>query len=205
MIFRIKILNKINFFLIIIFILLQFKTVYLFSLKFLWTTDIQNALLLVNWPPQCIAIDHSSIGLQRITIQLLVNEVWLCVLTSLLHHNTSQVCTATLIIIWLSVRIFSHALIIPEMVQVEKQLQLKISQVSHANTRAPGFYLYWRQFLFCWICFASDSECKIWSFSEKLDFVIFSSITNTVCDESPDCFMNFQHCLGDINRCLQKK
>ena len=96
MIFQIKIWNEINFFLIIIFILLQFKSVYLFSLKFLWATDIQNALLLVNWPSQCIAIDHSSIGLKRMTIQLLVNEVWLCVLTSLLHHNTSQVCTATL-------------------------------------------------------------------------------------------------------------
>ena len=37
---QIKILNEINFFLIIIYILLQLKT-----LKFVWTTDIQKALL----------------------------------------------------------------------------------------------------------------------------------------------------------------
>ena len=48
--FQITILNEINFFLIIIYTLLKFKTVYLFSWKFLWTTNIQNALLLVNGP-----------------------------------------------------------------------------------------------------------------------------------------------------------
>ena len=48
MIFQIKILNEINLFLIIIFKLLQFKIVCVCSLKFLWTTAIQNALLLVN-------------------------------------------------------------------------------------------------------------------------------------------------------------
>ena len=42
MIFQIKILNEISFFLIIIIILLQFKIVYVFSLKVPQTTAIQN-------------------------------------------------------------------------------------------------------------------------------------------------------------------
>ena len=55
-----------------------------------------HALLLVYWPSHGIAIDHSSIGLKRLTIQLVFNEAWLCVVVRFLHHNTSQVCTATL-------------------------------------------------------------------------------------------------------------
>ena len=64
--------------------------------KFILSTYIQNALLLVYWPPHGIAIDHSSIGLKRLTIQLVFNEACLCVLVRLLHHNTSEVCTVTL-------------------------------------------------------------------------------------------------------------
>ena len=55
-----------------------------------------HALLLVYWPSHGIAIDHSSIGLKRLTIQLVFNEAWLCVLARFSRHNTSQVCTATL-------------------------------------------------------------------------------------------------------------
>ena len=60
-IFQIKLLNEINFFLILIYFLLQLKIVHVFPLKFLCITSIQIALLLVNWPPQCIAIDHTTI------------------------------------------------------------------------------------------------------------------------------------------------
>ena len=95
-IFQIKLLNEINFFLILIYLSLQFKIVHVFPLKFLWITSIQIALLLVNWPPQCIATDHTSIGLKRVTIQLVVSEVCCSVFTRFSHHNTSQVCTATL-------------------------------------------------------------------------------------------------------------
>ena len=49
--FQMKILNKINFFLIIICILIQFKVFIYSPWKFIWSTDIQNALLLVNWSP----------------------------------------------------------------------------------------------------------------------------------------------------------
>ena len=94
--FQIKKLNESNFFLIIIYILIQFK-VFLYSpWKLMWSTDIQNTLLLVYWPPHGIAIDHSSIRLKRLTIQLVFIEAWLCVVMRFLHHNTSQVCTATL-------------------------------------------------------------------------------------------------------------
>ena len=85
-----------NFFLILIYLLLQLKIVHVFPLKFLWITSIQIALLLDNWPPQCIAIDHTSIGLKRVTIQLVVSEACRSVLTRFSRHNTSQVCTATL-------------------------------------------------------------------------------------------------------------
>ena len=95
-IFQIKLLNETNFFLILIYLLLQLKIVHVFPLKFLWITSIQIALLLVNWPPQCIAIDHTSIMLKRVTIQLVVSEARLSVLTRFSCHNTSQVCTATL-------------------------------------------------------------------------------------------------------------
>ena len=75
--------------------------------KFVWSTDIQKALLLVYWPPHSIAIYHSSIGLKKLTIQLVFIEAWLCVVMRFLHHNTSEVCTATLIfyflvILWVS-------------------------------------------------------------------------------------------------------
>ena len=94
--FQIKKLNESNFFLIIIYILIQFKVFIYSPWKFIWSTDIQNTLLLVYWPPHGIAIDHSSIGLKRLTIQLVFIEAWLCVVMRFLHHNTSQVCTATL-------------------------------------------------------------------------------------------------------------
>ena len=98
LIFQIKKLNESNFVLIIIYILIQFK-VFIYSLwKFRWSTDIQNTLLLVYWPPHGIAIDHSSIGLKRLPIQLVFIEAWLCVVLRFLHLNTSQVCTATLTI-----------------------------------------------------------------------------------------------------------
>ena len=73
-IFQIKIFNKINFFLIIIYIFLQFKMFIDSPYNLIWTTDIQNALLFVSRPGSCIAIDHSSVGLKRVTIQLMVNE-----------------------------------------------------------------------------------------------------------------------------------
>ena len=95
--FQIKKLNESNFFLIIIYILIQFKVFIYCPWKFIWSTGIQNILLLVYWPPHGIAIDHSSIGLKRLTIQLVFIEAWLCVVMRFLHHNTSQVCTATLI------------------------------------------------------------------------------------------------------------
>ena len=63
----------------------------------MWSTDIQNALLLVYGLPHGIAIDHSSIRLKKLTIQLVFNEAWLCVLVRFLCYNASQVCTATLI------------------------------------------------------------------------------------------------------------
>ena len=47
LIFQIKILNEINLFLIIICILLQFKVFIYSPRKFIWSTDIQNTLLLV--------------------------------------------------------------------------------------------------------------------------------------------------------------
>ena len=60
-IFQIKLLNHINFFPIKIFIFIQF-TVFIHSpCKFIWFTDIQNALLLV--------FDHHN-ALQLITVQL---------------------------------------------------------------------------------------------------------------------------------------
>ena len=93
---QIKKLNQSNFFLIIIYILIQFKVFIYSPWKFIWSTDIQNILLLVYWPPHGIAIAHSSIGLKRLTIQLVFIEAWLCVVMRFLHHNTSQVCTATL-------------------------------------------------------------------------------------------------------------
>ena len=91
--FQIKILNDNNFFLVIINILVKFKMFIYSPWKFLWSTNIQNALPLVYWPPHGIAIDHSSIGLKRLTIQLVFNEAWLCVVLRFLRHNT---CTATL-------------------------------------------------------------------------------------------------------------
>ena len=94
--FQIKKLNESNFFLIIIYILIKFKVFIYIPWKFIWSTDIQNTLLLVYWPPHGIAIDHSSIGLKSLTIQLVFIEAWLCVVMRFLHHNTSQVCTATL-------------------------------------------------------------------------------------------------------------
>ena len=74
-----------------------------------------NALSVVYWLPQCIAIDHSWIGLKRLTIPAVFseamdhswiglkrltthpvfNEARLCVWTRILCHNTSLVCTAT--------------------------------------------------------------------------------------------------------------
>ena len=71
------------------------QNVYLFSPTFLRSTDI-NALTVVYWPLQYIAIDCSSIGLKRLTIQPMFNEIWFSVLRRILHHNTSEVCTATL-------------------------------------------------------------------------------------------------------------
>ena len=88
--FQIKKLNEINFFLIITYILIQFKVFIYSPWKFMWSTDIQNTLLLVYWPSHGIAIDHSSIGLKRLTIQLVFIEAWLCVVMRFLHHNTSQ-------------------------------------------------------------------------------------------------------------------
>ena len=64
--------------------------------KYIWSTDIQNALLFVCWPPHDIAIDYSSIGLKKVTIQQVFNKAWQCVLVRFLHHKMSQVCTATL-------------------------------------------------------------------------------------------------------------
>ena len=94
--FQMKKLNESNFFLIIIYILIQSKVFIYSPWKFIWSTDIQNTLLLVYWPPRGIAMDHSSISLKRLTIQLVFIEAWLCVVMIFLHHNTSQVCTATL-------------------------------------------------------------------------------------------------------------
>ena len=65
--FQIKILNDNNFFLIIIFILVKFKMFIYSPWTFVWSTNIQNALPLVYWPPHGIAIDHSSIGLKKLT------------------------------------------------------------------------------------------------------------------------------------------
>ena len=95
-IFQIKKLNGSNFFLIIIYMLIQFRVFIYSPWKFMWFTDVQNTLLLVYWPPHGIAIDHSSIGLRRLTIQLVFIEAWLCVVMRFLHRNTSQVWTATL-------------------------------------------------------------------------------------------------------------
>ena len=89
--FKIKILNEINFLLIMIYILVQFNC-FIYSPLLTYI----NALPVVYWPPQCIAIDHSSIGLKRLTIQPVFNEAWLCVLTRILSYITSIVCTATL-------------------------------------------------------------------------------------------------------------
>ena len=61
MILQIKILNEINFFPIIIYILLQFKVYYLFPLQFLFPTNIQNAFY---W-----SIDHNNV-LQLIAVHL---------------------------------------------------------------------------------------------------------------------------------------
>ena len=47
-IFQIKILNEINFFLIVSYVLLQFETVLFIPLKFLWTANYQNALQLTT-------------------------------------------------------------------------------------------------------------------------------------------------------------
>ena len=94
--FQIKILNDNNFFLVIIYILVKFKMFIYSPWKFVWSTNIQNALPLVYWSSHGIAIDHSSIGLKRLTIQPVFNGAWLCVVLRYLHHNTSQVCTATL-------------------------------------------------------------------------------------------------------------
>ena len=77
-IFSDKKLNESNFFLIIIYILIQIKVFIYSPWKFIWSTDIQNTLLLVYWPPHGIAIDYSSIGLKRLTIQLVFIEAWLC-------------------------------------------------------------------------------------------------------------------------------
>ena len=93
--FQIKKLNESNFILIIINILIQFKVFIYSPWKCIWSTDIQNTLLLVYWPPHGIAIDHSSIVLKRLTIQLVFIEAWLCVVMRFLHHKMSQVCTAT--------------------------------------------------------------------------------------------------------------
>ena len=95
-IFQIKILYEINFLLIIIYMLLQFKISVYSPLNFEGLLTYINALPVVYWPPKCIAIDHSSIGLKRLTIQSMFNEVWLCVWTRILRHKTSEVCTATL-------------------------------------------------------------------------------------------------------------
>ena len=62
-IFQIKLLNEINFFLILIYLLWQLKIVHVFPLKFLRITSIQIRLLLVNWP----LTDHA---LQLTTLQL---------------------------------------------------------------------------------------------------------------------------------------
>ena len=40
-------------------------------------------------------MDHYK-PLELTTIQVVVSEAWLCVLMGLLHHNTSEVSTATL-------------------------------------------------------------------------------------------------------------
>ena len=64
-----KIFHKINFFLIIIYILLQFKTIYWFPLEISMDNWYSDALLFVNGPPQCIAIDLRSIGLKKTTKQ----------------------------------------------------------------------------------------------------------------------------------------
>ena len=98
-IIQIKILNEINFFLIITYILLQFKVLVYSPKNVLGLLTYINALPVVYWPPQCIAIDHSSIGLQRLTKQPMFNEAQLCVWKRILRHNTSLVCTATLSII----------------------------------------------------------------------------------------------------------
>ena len=94
---KVKKLNQSNFFLIIIYILIQFKMFIYSPWKFIWSTDIQNTLLLVYWPPHGIAIDHSSIGLKRLTMQLVFIEAWLCcneTFTS--QHVTSVYCNLTL-------------------------------------------------------------------------------------------------------------
>ena len=64
--FQIKISSGINFFLIIICILIQFQVFTHSPWRFIWSTDKQNALLLLFWPPHGNAIDHSLIGWQCI-------------------------------------------------------------------------------------------------------------------------------------------
>ena len=86
--FQIKILNKIYFLLIVIYILFQFKVLIYSPLNFWCLLTYINALPVVKWPPQCIAIDLSSIGLKRLIIQPVLNEAWLCVWTRILHYST---------------------------------------------------------------------------------------------------------------------
>ena len=85
-----------NFCLIIIYRLFQFK-VFIYSPKnYLGPLTYINELPVVYWPPQCIAIEHSSIGLKRLTIQPVFNKGRLCVLMMVLRHKTSEVWTVTL-------------------------------------------------------------------------------------------------------------
>ena len=80
-IFQITIVNEINSFLIIICIIIQFKMSIYSPRNFVWSTEIQDSLPLVyhflflsgfhfscHIRPQCIAIDHGSIGLKILTI-----------------------------------------------------------------------------------------------------------------------------------------
>ena len=57
-----KKLNESSFFLIMIYILIHFKVFIYSPWKFMWSTDIQNALLLIYWPLHGIAITTVQLG-----------------------------------------------------------------------------------------------------------------------------------------------
>ena len=137
------------------------QSVYLFALKFIWSTDIHTCIAMVYWPSHSIAIDHSSIGLKRLTIQLVFNEAWLCVLVRFLHHNMSQVRTATLSYSRIN-RTWLHKDPKVSVLQADKPLFWGLIWFIHKVKGTSWLYPFWHDLQYLFIKLLRDDYFEVW-------------------------------------------